>query len=275
MDATPYHRLFVASLLTCWSVTCWVGCSQPSGEDAPAPTTPPAATPDTTTQTAPQAATPDPIATAESPRTTREPTPAVSATPTPAQPTPMPTPAVPTAATGNNATPQPVITSGGMPRVVLGEQQRKRSKVNVGDAFPTDVTLPAAEGGEQALAGLLSPSHTVVICFSSADPYAVAALDELQHEVFNRWSGNGVGVVGILVGDSAEQVQQVVADKSLTFPILVDADGQFISGLCEVSSELPRIYLLDANGEILWFDIQWSLETERDLLQAISYRLGQ
>jgi hypothetical protein len=36
-----------------------------------------------------------------------------------------------------------------------------------------------------------------------------------------------------------------------------------------------RTYLLDADGKILWFDVEYSRSTHRDLLQGIDVALGK
>jgi hypothetical protein len=36
---------------------------------------------------------------------------------------------------------------------------------------------------------------------------------------------------------------------------------------------LPRTYLLDSSGKILWFDLEYSRSTRRELNQAIRYVL--
>jgi len=53
---------------------------------------------------------------------------------------------------------------------------------------------------------------------------------------------------------------------------LLDADG---SAMAKVGLEkLPRTYLLDAQGKILWFDIEYSRSTRRELLEAVRFVLG-
>jgi hypothetical protein len=41
------------------------------------------------------------------------------------------------------------------------------------------------------------------------------------------------------------------------------------------SEKLPRTYLLDASGKILWFDIEYSRTTRQQLLSAIRFSLAQ
>jgi hypothetical protein len=53
---------------------------------------------------------------------------------------------------------------------------------------------------------------------------------------------------------------------------LLDAEGR---AFAEVGSEkLPRTYLVDAQGKILWFDIEYSLSTRRELHQALRAVVG-
>ena len=61
--------------------------------------------------------------------------------------------------------------------------------------------------------------------------------------------------------------QAALEKAGANFPNLLDADGK---AFAQVGSErLPRTYLLDPQGKILWFDIEYSLATRRELHQAL------
>ena len=38
---------------------------------------------------------------------------------------------------------------------------------------------------------------------------------------------------------------------------------------------LPRVFLVDDRGKILWFDVEYSRTTRQELLQAIQVTLGK
>ena len=52
---------------------------------------------------------------------------------------------------------------------------------------------------------------------------------------------------------------------------LVDSDSKLF--LQFATARVPRTYVLDKDGKILWFDIEYSQSTRRDLANALTYFL--
>jgi len=157
-----------------------------------------------------------------------------------------------------------------MPEVKLTEALAATCLVKVGDAMP-EVTLPDLTGAPTAFRSLSGEKLTVV-CFWKADhPYAVEELRDLQKSVAGPYQAKGVRVVAINQADSPEVARQTAQQTGAAFPILLDADGAYFQKVA--TQGLPRTYLLDAEGKILWFDIEYSRSTERNLLQAIDVTL--
>ena len=52
-----------------------------------------------------------------------------------------------------------------------------------------------------------------------------------------------------------------------------DPDKAFFSKVA--ASTLPRVYLLDAAGKIIWFDTQYTQSTRRNLMQAVKVLYGE
>ena len=48
---------------------------------------------------------------------------------------------------------------------------------------------------------------------------------------------------------------------------LIDADATYFKSVA--TEKLPRTYLLDQEGKILWFDIEYSQSTYRELLKTL------
>jgi peroxiredoxin len=159
-----------------------------------------------------------------------------------------------------------------VPKVVLTEAHEALCNVRVGDHLP-EIQLQDLEGHDQDLASLYGPRLTVV-CFWRGDrALAQDELRDLGPDVALAYSGRGVQVVGIAVEETAASARQYLSETGAAFPNLVDADG---SAFAKVGSEkLPRTYLIDAEGTILWFDIEYSRTTRRDLQQAIRAALGE
>jgi hypothetical protein len=82
-----------------------------------------------------------------------------------------------------------------------------------------------------------------------------------------------VHVVAIDELDKPEQVRLTVQKLRVKYPVLLDADGQALAKLA--TRKLPRTYLLDAAGKIVWLDIEYSRSTWRDLRQSIQFLLSQ
>jgi peroxiredoxin len=89
--------------------------------------------------------------------------------------------------------------------------------------------------------------------------------------VLNRFSGNGVAVVGVNTGDDPQAARELIKLAGARFPNLSDRQGEAFKQVA--TTKVPRTYLVDASGKILWFDLEYSRTTRRELLQAIRYTL--
>lgn len=159
-----------------------------------------------------------------------------------------------------------------MPYVALSAGHQATCKVAVGDAFPA-VTLSGAKGAPKPLSELLGQKLTVVLFWHHGNPYSVGELGELQREVFERYAESGVNVVAIHVGDEAAAAASATQERGVTFSQFLDADKSIFAQVA--TAKLPRTYLLDAAGKILWFDLEYSRSTYRELIEALDYTLAQ
>jgi peroxiredoxin len=159
-----------------------------------------------------------------------------------------------------------------MPKVLFTDAHAQTNLLGVGDQMPA-ITLPDLAGKNQELGSLLGKQVTVVLFWSAANPYAVAELGDLEIDLHKRFGPRGLEVVAIAERDSPQVVQQMVSKAGVKFPVLLDAQGQALAQLA--TKKLPRTYLLDGSGKILWFDIEYSRSTWRDLRRAIQYVLTQ
>jgi hypothetical protein len=95
----------------------------------------------------------------------------------------------------------------------------------------------------------------------------VEALGDLQKDVLEPNAEKDLKVVGIDVGDKAEEVKQAQEKSGAAFPLLLDPQGDYFKSVA--TEKLPRVYLLDGSGKILWFDIDYARATRRELLTGI------
>jgi peroxiredoxin len=164
------------------------------------------------------------------------------------------------AATAEPDAPAPI------PAVVLSKQHEALCRVKVGDTLPA-TQLEQLGGGQKSLSDLAGKLATVVVFWKSDRRMAQQQLADLGPDVLQSFAKDGVAVVGIAVGESAESAQAALQQAGADFPNLLDADG---SALAQVGSDrLPRTYLVDPQGKVLWFDIEYSLATRRELQQAL------
>lgn len=157
-------------------------------------------------------------------------------------------------------------------KVLLSDSEKALCKVKVGDQVP-EVSLPNLTGDTQAINKLLGEKLTVLLFWSPTDPFSTWFLSDLTPDAFEPYNSLGLNVVGVCSGTADESVETSAAQKAAEtagakFPILVDADGEAISKFGTDRSS--RVYLLDSQGKIVWFDIEYSRSTRRDLSSALA-----
>jgi peroxiredoxin len=159
-----------------------------------------------------------------------------------------------------------------MPKVLLSEAHQKLCRVKVGDPFP-QVQLADLARKKHGLSELAGKKLTVVVFWNGKKSAAREELADLGSLVEKPFAARGVAVVGINTGDDPQLAAELVQQSGAEFVNLSDADGK---AFAKVGSEkLPRTYLLDASGKIVWFDIEYSRTTRQQLTQAIRFLLAQ
>jgi peroxiredoxin len=159
-----------------------------------------------------------------------------------------------------------------IPPVFLTEGHKSLCLVGVGDKMPA-IELQQLGGGRAKLANLLGSKATVVFFWKGDRRLALAELADLGPDVAEPFKDAGVAVVGIAVGHSAGEARAATRRAKVDYPQLIDADG---AAFAKVGSEkLPRTYLLDSEGNVLWFDIEYSTTTRRELAQSLEAVAGR
>ena len=96
---------------------------------------------------------------------------------------------------------------------------------------------------------------------------AKAALKALQHEVVDAYGAHGVHVVVVHLGSDGAAARELASEVGATYPVLLDPEESYFRTVA--TDLLPRIYVLDAQGKIAWFDGEYSETTRRNLLQTL------
>jgi peroxiredoxin len=159
-----------------------------------------------------------------------------------------------------------------MPQVFLTQAHADTCLVRVGDQFP-DLRLADLQGQEQFLSRLMGEKLTVVAFWNGRRPTALVELADLGPCVVQRFLGQGVAVVGVNSGDDPRPAGELLKQAGATFANLSDRDGKALAQVA--TARLPRTYLLDASGKVVWFDLEYSRTTRRELVQAIRFLLAQ
>ncbi len=159
-----------------------------------------------------------------------------------------------------------------MPEVKMPAALAQTCLVKVGDAMP-DTELTSVDGKRLAIRSLLGKKLTVVLFWQSENMYATQALEYLELDVVKQFGDKGVQVVGIGVKDPPDAARKAVEDAGAKYVHLLDPQGEYFAKVA--TEKIPRVYLLDAAGKILWFDIEYSTSTRRDLERAIQFALGE
>jgi peroxiredoxin len=174
------------------------------------------------------------------------------------------TPAGPVARTAA----KPITTeySANVPPVMLAAEHAAICKVGVGEQFP-QLELPKIGGGNAKLADLKGKKATVVLFWTPDRWMAEGALTDLANEAAT-YSGKGASFVGVVQGAPNEKGQKLIDAAGASLTQLSDADGKAMGQVGE--SWLPRVYVLDGQGKIAWFDIEFSEASRRELRQTLA-----
>ncbi len=159
-----------------------------------------------------------------------------------------------------------------IPKVTMAQADLATCLVRVGDTMP-NAELPGLADKKLTIRSLFGKKLTVIVFWTGKNMYALQQLQDLELDVAKPYAEKGVALIGIDEGEDVKAARDNLETAGATFPNLLDPGGTF---LAKVATErLPRTYLLDAQGKILWFDLEYSRSTRRDLQQAIKVALGE
>jgi peroxiredoxin len=156
------------------------------------------------------------------------------------------------------------------PIVHMSQSHASTCLVTVGDMLPS-VEMSDLDGTSHQLADLLGSRLTVVVFWDSKLAYAREQYEQLVREVVEPFGSLGVTVVAINVGDDPDAVRDMAAASLGKFVNLLDAQRSVYQVVG--TEKLPRTFLLDASGKVLWLDIEYSRGTRRELENALRYYL--
>lgn len=154
-----------------------------------------------------------------------------------------------------------------IPGVQFSKREQSLSKVKVGDAMPAIELPKVGDNGKAKLASLLGKKATVVVFWKGDRRMSNELLADIAADVIEPFGKSGVEVVGVAVNETAASAPEALTKAGAKFTNLLDADGK---AFAQVGSErLPRTYVLDPAGKIVWFDIEYSHATRREIRDAL------
>jgi len=157
-----------------------------------------------------------------------------------------------------------------IPRVLLSDAHKKTCRKLVGDTIdPIEVT--DIEGTPQILNDLLSDQLTVLIFWSQNSIAALEQFRRIPVDVLATFASYRVKVIAVNVGGNLARTRIMTGDAADKIVSLLDSDSKLFHQFAE--SRVPRTYLLDKDGHILWFDIEYSQSTVRSLSNALTFFL--
>ena len=162
------------------------------------------------------------------------------------------------------------------PQGLLDGGTAKSSLLRVADLLP-DATLANLSGKTLSIRGQFGKHLTVLVFFHAGGVVgsmrSKELLQDLDRDVVAAQGKKGVAVIAVDVRDPPETVKDLVQEARVSYPVLLDSDGVYFAKVA--TGVFPRIYALDPEGKVLWFDLEYSTTTRYSLKQTILSVLGE
>lgn len=175
------------------------------------------------------------------------------------------------AITGNLVLPM-LNPSPSLPQVWLSEQHKQLCRKRVGDQLDP-IALPDVEGKQVQLLDQLSDQWTVLVFWSERSVGGYEQFRRIPVDVLAKFAPYRVKVVAVNVGGTVAETKRLTNDAANKILSLADTESKLFDQVAE--GYLPRTYVLDREGRIVWFDLEYSESTRRSLDNALSYFIQQ
>lgn len=156
------------------------------------------------------------------------------------------------------------------PKVVMSSGHRATCLKVIGDKID-DATVTDIKGSDHKLSKLLSDKLTVLVFWNQQSLPAMEQFRRIPVEILGSYAKHRVKVIAANVGGTMEDTRRITGDGADKIVSLVDTDAALFKQFA--NSRVPRTYLLDKDGNILWFDLEYSRSTKRELDGALNYYL--
>ncbi len=146
----------------------------------------------------------------------------------------------------------PPTPPAGVPPVLMSDHHEAMCDVAVGDQFPSVDGMT------------LGHSATVVAVVQTNGWMSRQLVDDLPGDAAACGATRNVAAVLIDARDEKHSPDGAVQ----RIPVSAGDLAKFGTG------RWPRVYLLDAQGRVVWFDIEWGISSRRDLRHALEATLA-
>lgn len=131
-----------------------------------------------------------------------------------------------------------------------------------------DFTLPDAGGTKRSLKDYRG--KVVFLAFwATWCPYCREEIPAME-SVYKEYKGKGFEIVAVAIKDKREDTLAFVKKNKLTYPILMDPEGDI--GSLYGAYATPTVYLIDRNGQVLarmWGPAGWGSPASRKLVAQL------
>lgn len=156
------------------------------------------------------------------------------------------------------------------PTVHLTTRHAESCLVQLGKPFPV-LNVSDLNGDRQSTAQLYGDQLTLVVFWEANKVFAREQYTRLQTEVGNIFPESAVKIIPIKVWGTSKELDEIDVSPSVQASCLFDPAGEAFAQVA--TSKTPRSYLLDKNGIVVWFDLEYSETTRRQLRNAIEFHL--
>ena len=158
------------------------------------------------------------------------------------------------------------------PQVELSEQQKKACLKQVGDKLD-DITIKDVTNRDVQLREVLSDRLTVLILWSEKSVAGYEQFRRIPVDVLAKFAPHRIKVVAANVGGTVQETQRLTGKAANKVLSLADRDAALFKQFA--TTGVPRTYVLDAEGRVVWFDIEYSESTRRALDNTLTYFIQQ
>jgi len=130
--------------------------------------------------------------------------------------------------------------------------------------------LKDTAGREHSILKSLGQRLTAIVFWNAGNPYALDQFEELPNDLV-PFKELGVATVAVHVGPEPDNYGELCRQFGQGVLCMSDPAAAYFEKVAE--GGVPRTYLVDASGKIIWLDIEYSRTTRHDLRNAVHYSL--